>query len=174
MFILVWVSVSEWITKLLPSSSYCLRHIWRKKVKVKSLSPVRLCEPVDCSPPGSSVRGILQARTLEWGAIPSPGDLPDPGIEPGAPALEADTLPSEPPGKPRSEAHLNNLMNYDVVHPSELWSSFREEIAALHMSVTSDGDSLNWEFLWTQKLLVLLNQVHLERKSSCKCSQCSR
>ena len=32
--------------------------------------------------------------------FPSPGDLPDPGIEPGSPALEADTLTSEPPGKP--------------------------------------------------------------------------
>ena len=32
--------------------------------------------------------------------VPSPGDLPDPGIEPGSPALQADTLPSEPPGKP--------------------------------------------------------------------------
>ena len=31
--------------------------------------------------------------------IPSPGDLPDPGIEPGSPALQADSLPSEPPGK---------------------------------------------------------------------------
>jgi len=30
-----------------------------------------LCDPVDCSPPGSSVRGILQARILEWVAIPS-------------------------------------------------------------------------------------------------------
>ena len=61
-------------------------------------------------------------RQEYWSGLPfpSPGDLPDPGIEPGAPALEADTLPSEPPGKPRSEAHLNNLMNYDVVHPSEL------------------------------------------------------
>ena len=32
--------------------------------------------------------------------LPSPGDLPDPGIEPGSPALQADALPSEPPGKP--------------------------------------------------------------------------
>ena len=32
--------------------------------------------------------------------FPSPGDLPDPGIEPGSPSLRADTLPSEPPGKP--------------------------------------------------------------------------
>ena len=41
-----------------------------------------LCDPMDCNPPGSSVHGILQARTLEWVAIPPPGDLPDPGIEP--------------------------------------------------------------------------------------------
>ena len=37
----------------------------------QSLSCVRLCDPVDCSPPGSSVDGILQARTLEWVAKPS-------------------------------------------------------------------------------------------------------
>ena len=40
-----------------------------------------LCEPVDCSPPGSSVPGSLQARTLEWAAMPPPGDLPDSGIK---------------------------------------------------------------------------------------------
>ena len=34
--------------------------------------------------------------------FPSPGDLPDPRIEPGSPALQADSLPSEPPGKPRN------------------------------------------------------------------------
>ena len=37
-----------------------------------------------------------------WSGLPFhfPGDLPDPGIEPGCPALQADSLPSEPPGKP--------------------------------------------------------------------------
>ena len=45
-------------------------------------------DPVDCSPPGSSIHGILQARTLEWVAIPSPGDLPDSGIKPGSLALQ--------------------------------------------------------------------------------------
>ena len=40
------------------------------------------CDPMDCSPPGFTVYGILQARILEWVATPSPGDLPDPGIEP--------------------------------------------------------------------------------------------
>ena len=42
-----------------------------------------LCNPVNCSLPGSSVCGILQARILEWVALcPAPGNLPDPGIEP--------------------------------------------------------------------------------------------
>ena len=50
---------------------------------MKMISNVQLCNPLDCSPPGSSVHGILQARILEWVAFPSPGDLPDPGIEPG-------------------------------------------------------------------------------------------
>ena len=110
----------------------------------KSLqSCLTLCDPIDGSPPGCLVPGILQARTLEWVAIsfsnvwkwkvkvkspsrvwlfatpwtaahqappsmgfsrqeywsglpfPSPGDLPDPGIEPRSPALEADALTSE-------------------------------------------------------------------------------
>ena len=49
------------------------------------------CDPVDSSPPVSSVHGILQERKLEWVAIPSPGLLPDPGVEPGCPALHADS-----------------------------------------------------------------------------------
>ena len=55
--------------------------------------------PVDCSPSGSSVRVILQAEILEWVAIPSPGDLPNPGIDPRYPSLQADTLQAEPGGK---------------------------------------------------------------------------
>ena len=54
---------------------------------------------MDCSLPGSSVHGILQARILEWVAISFSRDLPDPGIEPGSPALQADALLSEAPGK---------------------------------------------------------------------------
>ena len=58
-----------------------------------------LCDSMDCSPPGSSVRGILQARIPEWAAIPPPGGLPDPTIKPRSPALQADSLLSEPPLK---------------------------------------------------------------------------
>ena len=57
---------------------------------------------MDCSPLGSSVHGILQARMLAWVAIPSSGDFLNSGIKPGSPALQADSLPSQPPGKPQS------------------------------------------------------------------------
>ena len=56
-------------------------------VVVQSLSPVRLfCDPVDCSPPGS-LSMEFQARIRSGLPFPTPGDLPDPGIEPGYPAL---------------------------------------------------------------------------------------
>ena len=57
--------------------SFCARHyivlLSRKSIVLGSQSPsrVRLCAPVDCSSPGSSVRGILQAGILEWVAISS-------------------------------------------------------------------------------------------------------
>ena len=70
---------------------------WRSEVTQSC--PI-LCDLVDCSLPGCSVHGILQARILEWVAISFSGDLPDPGIEPGSPTLRADALQSEPPGKP--------------------------------------------------------------------------
>ena len=59
-----------------------------------------LCDPMGCSPPCSSVLGILQQEYWSGLPFPSPGDLLDPGVEPRSPALQADCLPSEPPGKP--------------------------------------------------------------------------
>ena len=67
---------------------------------------------MDCSLPGFSVHGILQARVLEWVPFPSPGHLPDPGMEPRSPALQADALPSETPGK----CSLKNILS--VKHTS--------------------------------------------------------
>ena len=57
--------------------------------------------------PGSSVHGILQARILEWVAMPLLGELPIPGVEPASPllpALKADSLPTESPGKPKLQS----------------------------------------------------------------------
>ena len=53
---------------------------------------------MDCRLSGSSVHGILQAGTLEWVAISSSRDLPDPGIEPGSPVsseLQVNSPPTE-------------------------------------------------------------------------------
>ena len=54
-----------------------------------------LCNLKDCCPLGSSVHEILQARILEWVAIPFSRYLLDPGIEPGSSTLQVDSLPSE-------------------------------------------------------------------------------
>ena len=48
----------------------------------------------------SSSMGFSNQEYWSGLPFPSPGDLPNPGIEPGSPALQADTLSSEPPGKP--------------------------------------------------------------------------
>ena len=56
--------------------------------------------PMDCSPPDSSVPGILQARILEWVSYSPPGDLPDSGIKPASPALAGGFFTIEPRGKP--------------------------------------------------------------------------
>ena len=62
-------------------------------------SRLTLCDPMDYSPPGCSVHGILQARILEWVPLSSPVDLPNPGIEPESPATAGRFLPLMPPGK---------------------------------------------------------------------------
>ena len=59
-----------------------------------------LCKPIDCSPPGSSVHGILQARILESRAILFSRGIPDPGIKLRSHARQEDSFLSEPPGKP--------------------------------------------------------------------------
>ena len=85
---------------------------------------------MDSSPPGSSVHGVLQARILEWVAIPFSRGSSWPRIKPGSPALQADTLLSEPPGKPpsmikyvilqlRKRQRLSNLPKYSQVVSSD-------------------------------------------------------
>ena len=67
--------------------------------------------------PGSSVHGIFQARVPEWVAISSPANLPDPGIAPRSPALQAETLPSEPPGFPGgSETNTDYSVIFETAH----------------------------------------------------------
>ena len=80
-------------------------------VHAKSLqSCLTLCHPMHHSPPGFPVHRILQARILQWVAVPSPGDLPNPrGIEPMSLCLlfwQASSLPLAPPGKPYIHVYM--------------------------------------------------------------------
>ena len=88
--------------------------LFRSSMKVKSESEVaQLCltliDLMDCSLPGSSVHGFSRQEYWSGLPFPFPGDLPDPGIEAGSPALYTDALSSEPPGKlpvaPRAHKH---------------------------------------------------------------------
>ena len=83
----------------------CILYMYR----VESLqSCPALCGPMDCSPPGSSVHGIIQARMLEWVAIPFPRDLPNSGIEPASPALAGRLFTTDPPEAPVTIYHMLN------------------------------------------------------------------
>ena len=74
-------------------------------VFVVQLSGIQLfCNSTDCSPPGSSVHGISRQEYWSRLPFPSPGDLPDPGIEPLSPVFAGGFFITEPPGKP-----VNNI-----------------------------------------------------------------
>ena len=89
------------------------------KVKVAQSCP-SLYDPV-----GYTVHGILQARILEWVAFPFPrGDLPNPGIEPRSPALQVDSLPTEPSGK---------CSSYSIPSTQWLEQSFKTGISKLSL-----------------------------------------
>ena len=88
---------------------------------VQFLSRVRLWDPMNCSPLGSSVHGISQARILEWGCHFLLQDLPDPGMEPVSPASAAGFFTTEPPAK--SMRHTTLLKKKKKLHLLCTWNS---------------------------------------------------
>ena len=92
-------------------------------VLVAQLCPT-LCSPMDCSLPGSSVHGTLQARILEWIAITFAKDLPNPGNEPGYSTLLADSLLSEPTAKPFDPDSYYKILELDMTECFHLTSHF--------------------------------------------------
>ena len=78
-----------------------------------------LCNPKDCSPPGSYVRGDSPAKNTGVGlSCPPVGDLPTPGIEPRSPTLQVDSLPSEAAGKPKNTA-VSSLSLLQGIFPTQ-------------------------------------------------------
>ena len=81
---------------------------------------------MDYSLPGSSVLGILQAKILKWIAIPYSRGLLNPGIEPGSPALQAHSLPSE---------SLGEIPVYELDHPNKLVSQWGDTWNAISIKI---------------------------------------
>ena len=86
---------SSWLARI---SEFCL---WSVKWSEVSQSCPTLYNRIDSSLPGSGSMGFSRQEYWSGLPFPSPRDLPNPGIEPRSPALQTDTLQSEPPGKPR-------------------------------------------------------------------------
>ena len=110
---LLYPFICRWKSRLFPCSSYCKK----ERKEVKSLSHVRLFvtpRTIACQAPPS----MEISRQDYWSALPfpSPGDLPDPGIKSRSPALQADSLLSEPPGKPPSGKFLDLLRGDNFCH----------------------------------------------------------
>ena len=111
-------------------SYFCL------KVFVTRSCPT-LWYPMGCSPPASSVHGVLQARILEWLPFPSPGDLPNPGIEPSSHVFCIGwRAPRRCLGSPIF------AQEYDLV--LDIWL-YLEEGMATHSSI------LAWRIPWTEE-----------------------
>ena len=99
-----WLLLSCWSSREMmsqclwqPLAHLCLK--WKESESEVTQLCLTVCDPVDCSPPGSSVHGILQARILEWVAISFPRVSSQPRDKPRSPALQADALTSEPLGE---------------------------------------------------------------------------
>ena len=97
-----------------------------------------LCNHMDCNPPGSFVHGILQARILEWEPFPSPGYLPNPGIEPGFPPLLLETSLVA-----HTVKHLPTMRETRV--QSLGWKDLLEKEMATHSTI------LAWRIPWTEE-----------------------
>ena len=83
------------------------------------------CNYIDCSPSGSSARGILQARILEWAAMPSSWDLPNPGIEPmslASPTLAGGFFTTSATGEARR--HYRVMIYYNITDVKRIEFSF--------------------------------------------------
>ena len=92
-----------------------------------------------------TVHGILQARKLQWVAFPSPGDFPNPGIEPRSPAWQADSLPAEPQGG-RKHTHYTPIRMTKVKKIDN--SKVSKGMEALERPCAAGGDETIWKIVW--------------------------
>ena len=106
------------------------------KVLVMQLC-LTLRKPMDCSLPGSYVHGFSRQEYWSGWPFPSPGNLPNPGIEPGSPTLQADSSLSEPPGNPPVWQVLKNV--YGINKWMNKWISECAKVKEYDLKSCSDS-----------------------------------
>ena len=97
-----------------------------------------LCNHMDYNPPGSFVHGILQARILEWEPFPSPGYLPNPGIELGFPALLLET-----------SLVAQTVERLSTMRETGVQSLGQEDL--LEKEMATHSSILAWKIPWTEE-----------------------
>ena len=140
-------------------------------------SHLTLCDPVDYSLPGSSVHGDSPGKSIEvggkkkyWSGLPCPppGDLPNPRIKPRSPVLQADSLLTEPPRKPKntgvgilSLAHYLHKANRNRKGDVYIWGKFIEEACvwvaeARPKNLMGRESTCSWgEEFWSSSLFLI-------------------
>ena len=118
-----------WLFLLVYTPYLYITYNMKKWSEVAQSCPWTLCNPMDYSPPGSSIHGISRQEYWSELPLPTPGDLPNPGIKPRSPALQADSLLSEP-------QHVFILLFPNCLGESIIyWHSLLEKEMATHSSV---------------------------------------
>jgi len=145
------------------NSLYLPIPIKKERKKVKSLSHVQLF-----ATPWTVVHQAplsMEFSRQEYGSglpFPPPGDLPDPGIEPGSPTLQADTLPSEPPG--------NTMKYYSAIKGNEalIHATTWVNLESIRLNETSQTQKTPYcmiSFIWC----VQKRQLYWDRKQISGC-----
>ena len=111
------IHISNWIEiSVLHSRSLLVTYFIYSSVKWSEMNITQLCQNL-CKPMDYTDHGILQARIPEW-VPPSPWDLPNPGMEPTSPSLQADSLAAEPSGKPYLIVYMCQFQSSNLFLPT--------------------------------------------------------
>ena len=99
--LIIEATCGYWAFKWSPPKEMCCEY--KNTHQILKIYHKKVSESVSRSVVSNSLQpnAILQVRILEWVILPFSGDLPNPGIKPRSPALQEDSLPAEPQGKPK-------------------------------------------------------------------------
>ena len=137
----------------MPQRKKLILRKYESEIEVAQSCPT-LCDTMDGSLPGFSFHGISRQEYWSGLPFPSPGDLPDPGIEPRSPTLQADTLPSESQGK-----HKIVLKKWPII----FWHFYNKQfLCPVLPSISCQGCLFQfWKVKWHEGLIYRYNKLPL-------------